>query len=72
MENNSNIGTLAESPKIYTAEEICLIIGAIGALIASFVYALKNVNHLRSGCCECDQKVDEEAVKTATNLITEV
>tara|TARA_R110000737_G_scaffold7946_1_gene23057 strand:- start:6539 stop:6790 length:252 start_codon:yes stop_codon:yes gene_type:complete len=66
MENNSNL--FGESSvdnnqdyrvaHIYTAEEIVIILGGIGALIASFVYALKNVNHLKSGCCECQQEVE--------------
>ena len=44
------------SANAYTASEITLILGGIGGMIASLIYALKNVKHLKSGCCECDQK----------------
>tara|TARA_R110001599_G_scaffold1110_7_gene5329 strand:- start:1594 stop:1815 length:222 start_codon:yes stop_codon:yes gene_type:complete len=55
MENNT-----ITQPHIYTGEEITLILGGIGAMVASFVYALKNVKHLKSGCCECDQAITHE------------
>ena len=45
------------SPHVYSAEAITLMLGGLGGMIASLIYALKNVNHLKSGCCECDQKV---------------
>tara|TARA_R110000803_G_scaffold33159_2_gene72726 strand:+ start:2670 stop:2879 length:210 start_codon:yes stop_codon:yes gene_type:complete len=53
MENT----TIINPKHIYTGEEITLILGGIGAMVASFVYAMKNVKHLKSGCCECDQAV---------------
>ena len=56
MENTSQY--INKEPHVYTAEEITLVLGAIGALIASLIYALKNVNHVKSGCCECNQEVD--------------
>tara|TARA_R110000803_G_scaffold22798_2_gene56452 strand:- start:692 stop:868 length:177 start_codon:yes stop_codon:yes gene_type:complete len=39
---------------IYTVEEISLIIGAVGAGIASIIYTLKNIKHLKSACLGCD------------------
>lgn len=56
MENTSQY--INKEPHVYTGEEITLVLGAIGALIASLIYALKNVNHVKSGCCECNQEVD--------------
>ena len=50
--------TTISTPHIYSGEEITLILGGIGAMVASFVYAMKNVKHLKSGCCECDQTVN--------------
>tara|TARA_R110002072_G_C7858186_1_gene526232 strand:- start:896 stop:1072 length:177 start_codon:yes stop_codon:yes gene_type:complete len=42
------------SGHIYTVEEISLIIGAVGAGIASIIYTLKNIKHLKSACLGCD------------------
>lgn len=39
---------------IYTVEEISLIIGAVGGGIASIIYTLKNIKHLKSACLGCD------------------
>ena len=42
----------------YTAEEIALMLGALGAMVASIIYSIKNVKH--SSCCygvfNCDQR----------------
>jgi len=51
-----------EPPHIYTAEEVALVVGGISAAIVSVVYSLKHINHLKSGCCECDQKVEEPII----------
>lgn len=48
---------VSDSPHVYTANEITLMLGGLGGMVASLIYAMKNVNHLKSGCCECDQKV---------------
>jgi len=42
---------------IYTAEEISLMLAALGAMIASIVYSVKNIKHSSclAGVCECDQ-----------------
>ena len=45
-------------PHTYTAEEIALMLGALGAMVASVIYSVKNVKH--SSCCaglfSCDQR----------------
>jgi hypothetical protein len=61
MENNSMTSNI-EPPHIYTAEEVALVVGGISAAIVSVVYSLKHINHLKSGCCECDQKVEEPII----------
>jgi hypothetical protein len=75
MENNSMTSNI-EPPHIYTAEEVALVVGGISAAIGSIVYAFKNVNHLKSGCCECDQKVEPtvfvEDIQHISNNISEV
>ena len=44
----------------YSAEEIAIILGALGATFASVVYAFKNIKH--STCCAglftCDQRTE--------------
>lgn len=44
----------------YTAEEITLMLGGLGGMLASLIYALKNVKHFKSGCMECDQKIKDD------------
>ena len=43
----------------YSSEELTILLGGIAAAVASIVYAFKNVKHLKSGCLECDQQVQE-------------
>jgi len=44
----------------YTAEEIALMLGALGAMVASIIYSVKNIKH--SSCCygvlNCDQRTE--------------
>ena len=47
-------------PHIYTAEEIILMLGGLGGMVASIIYAFKNVKHCQSGCMECDQKIKDD------------
>ena len=47
-------------PHIYTAEEIILMLGGLGGMIASIIYAFKNVKHCQSGCMSCDQKIKND------------
>ncbi len=56
--NQSLASTSSGSSRhVYSAEEISLMLAALGAMIASIVYSVKNVKH--SSCCagfwECDQ-----------------
>ena len=43
---------------VYTAEEIALMLGALGAMVASVIYSVKNIK--TSTCClglfSCDQR----------------
>jgi len=48
------------APHIYTAEEIILMLGGLGGMVASIIYAFKNVKHCQSGCMECDQKIKDD------------
>jgi len=57
-------------PHIYTAEEIILMLGGLGGMIASIIYAFKNVKHCQSGCMECDQKINNDS--SNMNKITNV
>ena len=45
---------------VYTAEEIALMLGALGAMVASIIYSVKNIKH--STCClglfSCDQRTE--------------
>ena len=64
--NNEFNDTVTQSASIqdithtYTAEEIAIILGALGATFASIVYAFKNIKH--SSCCagliSCDQRTE--------------
>jgi len=52
--------TSISSKHNYTAEEIALMLGALGAMVASIIYSIKNVKH--SSCCygvfNCDQRTE--------------
>lgn len=73
MENNSMTSNI-DPPHIYTGEEVAMVIGGVSAAIVAIVYSLKHVNHLKSGCCECDQKVEEPIIvlDKKLNKISEV
>jgi hypothetical protein len=53
----ASVGHIA---KIYSAEEIALMLGALGAMVASIIYSVKNIKH--SSCClglvSCDQRTE--------------
>ena len=53
----ASIGHIAHT---YTAEEIALMLGALGAMVASIIYSVKNIKH--SSCClglmSCDQRTE--------------
>jgi len=52
--------SLGHVAHIYTAEEIALLLGALGACVASIIYSVKNIKH--SSCClglvSCDQRTE--------------
>ena len=74
MENNSFSESSFQVPHKYTGEEVAMVIGGVSAAIVAIVYSLKHVNHLKSGCCECDQKVEEPIIvlDKKLNKISEV
>lgn len=51
---------LGKIPHVYSAEEIALLLGALGACVASIIYSVKNIKH--SSCClglvSCDQRTE--------------
>lgn len=60
--NTTNLfSTSSNETHQYTAEGISIILGAMGALIASLFYALKNIKHSTCclGFCECDQNIED-------------
>tara|TARA_R110002096_G_scaffold248690_1_gene441086 strand:- start:2717 stop:2923 length:207 start_codon:yes stop_codon:yes gene_type:complete len=66
-----NLTSHEKAPHIYTAEEIILILGGLGGMIASIIYAFKNIKHCQSGCMECDQKTKNNCPEIE-NQITNV
>ena len=58
--NTTINSSLEKIPHEYTAEEIALMLGALGAMVASIIYSIKNVKH--SSCCygffNCDQRTE--------------
>jgi len=58
--NTTISSSLEKIPHEYTAEEIALMLGALGAMVASIIYSIKNVKH--SSCCfgvfNCDQRTE--------------
>ena len=47
--NQTLEASIGNIPHTYTADEIALLLGALGGLIASIIYGLKNVK--KSSCC---------------------
>ena len=56
--NQTTQTLLSNVAHVYSAEEIALILGALGAMVASIIYSVKNIKH--STCClglfSCDQR----------------
>jgi len=52
--------SITDLAHVYTAEEIVIILGALGAMVASIIYSVKNIKH--SSCClglfKCDQRTE--------------
>ena len=59
---------------IYTADEIALMLGALGACLATFIYSFKNIKH--SSCCaglvSCDQLTELAPSKDLNILETSI
>ena len=45
------------APHIYTAEEVSIILAAIGALVVSIVYSFKHIKSSDCCCVHCKQDV---------------
>lgn len=58
--NQTTDPSLSNIGHVYTAEEIALMLGALGAMVASIIYSVKNIKH--STCClglfSCDQRTE--------------
>ena len=55
---NESAASLLNVPHIYTAEEVALMLAALGAMVASIVYSFK---HIKSSSClgsKCQQEVE--------------
>jgi len=57
---------------IYTAEEVSLMLAALGAMIASIVYSVKNIKHSSccAGVCECDQITELRELRASRRSTT--
>ena len=58
LDNQSFSSAQANSPHIYTANEISLLLAALGACVASIIYSFK---HVKSSSCmgvKCQQAVE--------------
>ena len=47
--NQTIEASISDLPHTYTADEIALMLGALGACVASIIYGFKNVK--KSSCC---------------------
>lgn len=58
--NQSGEISVEKVSHVYTAEEIALMLGALGAMVASIIYSVKNIK--KSTCClglfSCDQRTE--------------
>ena len=60
--NDTLDAAAAKLSHVYTAEEIALMLGALGAAFASIIYSLK---HIKSSSCwgfKCKQSVEEVCI----------
>jgi len=57
---------------IYSAEEVSLLLAALGAMIASIVYSVKNIKHSSccAGVCECDQITELRELRASRRSTT--
>ena len=72
--NQTTEASVGHIAKIYTAEEIALMLGALGAMVASIIYSVKNIKH--SSCClglvSCDQRTELPVSKDSIILESHV
>ena len=72
--NQTTEASVGHIAKIYTAEEIALMLGALGAMVASIIYSVKNIKH--SSCClgliSCDQRTELPVSKDSLILESHV
>lgn len=72
--NLTTEASISDLPHIYTAEEIALMLGALGAMVASIIYSVKNIKH--SSCClgliSCDQRTELPVSKDSIILESHV
>ena len=72
--NQTFEASISDLPHIYTAEEIALMLGALGAMVASIIYSVKNIKH--SSCClgliSCDQRTELPVSKDSIILESHV
>jgi len=72
--NQTTETSISHLPHIYTAEEIALMLGALGAMVASIIYSVKNIKH--SSCClgliSCDQRTELPVSKDSLILESHV
>ncbi len=72
--NLTTDASISDVAHVYTAEEIALMLGALGAMVASIIYSVKNIKH--SSCClglvSCDQRTELPVSKDSIILESHV
>jgi hypothetical protein len=72
--NLTTEASISDVAHVYTAEEIALMLGALGAMVASIIYSVKNIKH--SSCClglvSCDQRTELPVSKDSIILESHV
>ena len=57
---NETAASAIDDTHVYSAEGVAIMLGALGAMVASIIYSVKNVKH--SSCCAgllvCDQRTE--------------
>ena len=57
---NETAASAIDESHVYSAEGVAIMLGALGAMVASIIYSVKNVKH--SSCCAglvvCDQRTE--------------
>lgn len=67
---NETLPSAIDDTHVYSAEGVAIMLGALGAMVASIIYSVKNVK--RSSCCAglvtCDQRTAIPASKNSVIL----